>query len=66
MWEKIREPSNVIKVQSHVMLVFTQYENDTINCEKKNKRTIKCNKSIFTCDVSTVQGEDSTFKYEKK
>ena len=48
------------------MLVFTQYENDTINCEKKNKRTIKCNKSIFTCDVSTVQGEDSTFKYEKK
>ena len=43
-----------------------QYEDDTIKCEKKNKRTTKCDKSTVTCDIGTAQCEDGTIKCEKK
>ena len=36
------------------------------NVRKKNKGTIKCDKSTVTCDVGTAQYKDSTIKCEKK
>ena len=30
------------------------YENSTIKCKKKNKRTTEYDKSIVTCDVDTA------------
>ena len=33
---------------------IVQFENYTIKCEKKNKGTTECDKSIVTCDVGTT------------
>ena len=44
----------------------TQCEDGTIKYEKKNKRTIECDKSTVTCDVGTTQCEDGIIKCEKK
>ena len=66
MWEKIREPLNVTKVQSHVMLVLQNVRMIPSKCEKKNKGTIECNKSTVTCYVGTAQCEDGIIKCEKK
>lgn len=49
------------KIQSHVILVLP---NVTIKCVK-NKGTIKCDKSIITCDAGTVQYDDGIVKCEK-
>ena len=38
MWEKIREPLNVTKVQSHVMLVLHNVRIVPSNVRKKKKR----------------------------
>ena len=43
----------------------TQWEDDIIKCEKKNKGTIKCDKSIITCDVNTAQCKDGTINVRK-
>ena len=62
MWEKkIRKPSNVTKVQSHVMLVLHNVRMVLSNV-RKNKRTTKCDKSIVTCDVNTILCEEGTIK----
>ena len=54
--KKIREPLNVIKVKSHVMLVLHNVRMVPLNM-RKNKGTIECDKSTITCDVSTTQCE---------
>ena len=61
--KKIREPLNVIKVLSNVMLVLP---NVTIKCEKKNKRTTKCDKSTLTFEVDTTHCDNGTDECEKK
>ena len=52
--KKIREPSTITKVQSHVMLVLHKVRIIPSNVRKKNKRTIECDKNTITCDVGTV------------
>ena len=37
-----------------------------VKCEKKSKRTTKCEKKNVICDVGTLQYEDVTVKCEKK
>ena len=67
MREKIKEPSNVTKVQLHGMLVLRNVRMVPSNVRKKKKRgTIECDKSIVTCDVGTAQCEDGIIKCEKK
>ena len=56
---KIKELPNVTKVQSLVMLV-------AIKCEKKNKRTTKCDQSTVIYDAGTAQYKEETVKCEKK
>ena len=53
------------KVQSHVMLGLHNVSVVSSNV-RKNKKTIKCDKSIIICDVNTAQYEDSIIKCEKK
>ena len=63
MREKIKEPSNVTKVQLHGMLVLRNVRMVPSNVRKKKKRgIIECDKSIVTCDVGTAQCEDGTIK----
>ena len=63
--KKIKEPSNVTKVQSHVMLVLHNVSMVPSNM-RKNKGTTECDKSTITYDVSTIQCEDGIIKCEKK
>ena len=56
MWQKF----------SHMWCWYAQCENGTIKCEKKNKGTTKCDKSIITCDVGIIQCKNDTIKCEKK
>ena len=62
--KKIKEPPNVTKVQSHVMLILRNVRMMLLNV-RKNNGTTKYDKSTITCDVSTTQSEDGTIKYEK-
>ena len=39
-----------------------QYEDETVKCEKKNKRFVKYDKRIVTCNIRTTQYEDETIK----
>ena len=50
--KKKREPPNVTKEQSHVMLELHNVEPS--NVRKKKKQTIECDKRIVACDVRTV------------
>ena len=61
MWEKIKEPPNVTKVQSHVMLVLYNVKMVPSNM-RKNKGTIDYNKITVTCDVGTAQSKNDTIK----
>ena len=63
--KKIKEPTIVSKVQSHVMLILRNVRMILSNV-RKNKETTKCDKSTITYDISTTQSEDGTIKYEKK
>ena len=63
--KKKREPLNVTKKLSHVMLKLHNMRMKPSNV-RKNKGTIKCDKRIVTCDVGAVQCEDEIVKYEKK
>ena len=66
MWKKkVKEPPNVTKVQSYVILVLHNMKMVPSNV-RKNKETTVCDKSTITCDVSNTQCEDGTIKCEKK
>ena len=65
MRKKIKEPPNVTKVQSHVILVLRNMRLVPSNV-RKNKGTTECDKSTITCDVGTIQCKDGTIKCEKK
>ena len=43
-----------------------QYENETIKCEKKSKRTSNVRKKKVTCDVGIAQCENEIVKCDKK
>ena len=49
--KKIREPLNVTKVLSNVMLVLSNVTMEPLNMREKNKGTIKCDKRKVTCDI---------------
>ena len=59
--KKIKEPPNVTKVQSHVILVL---HNVRISSnERKNKETIiEYDKSTIVCDINTTQCKYGTIK----
>ena len=64
--KKIREPPNVIKVQSHMMLVIYNVRKVPSKIKKKKQKgTIECDKSTFICDFDTPQCEDSIIECEK-
>ena len=65
MWEKINEPPNVTKVQSHVMLVLYNVRMKLSNVRKKigNHQMWQ---STVTFDIGTAQYEDETVKCEKR
>ena len=63
--KKIREPLNVTKVHSHMMLVLQKVMMVPSNVRKKIGEP-ECDKSIVTCDVSTTKCENCTIEYEKK
>ena len=63
--KKVREPPNVRKKRSHVMLELHNVRMEPSNVGK-NKGITKCEKRIITCDVGTAQCEDGTVKYDKK
>ena len=52
--KKIREPLNVIKVQSHMLLVLSNVTIKLSNVRKKYKGTIECDKSTIIYDVGTA------------
>ena len=64
MWEKIREPPNVIKKLSYVILELHSVRIKSSNVGKI-KGTTKCDKSTIKCNVGTAQYEDETVKCEK-
>ena len=64
--KKRREPSNMTKVQSYMMLVLHNVRMVPSNVKKKNERTIKYDKSTIIYNVGTTQCVDSTIKCEKK
>ena len=72
IWEKIREPPNVTKVRSHVILVLHNVRMVLSNVRmvlsnvRKNKGITECDKRTVTCDVSITKCEDGTIKCEKK
>ena len=49
--KKIREPLNMTKVLSNVMLVLSNVTMEPLNMREKNKGTIKCDKRKVTCDI---------------
>ena len=58
--KKVKEPPNVTKELSHVIL-----ESHNVR-KKESKGTTKCEKRIVTCDVGITQYENGTVKCEKK
>ena len=66
MRKKIKESSNVTKVQLYVMLILPNMIMKSSNIRKKNKGTIECDKSIVTCNVDIAQYENDTIKCVKK
>ena len=63
--KKKREPPNVTKVQSYVIIVLRNARMTPSNV-RKNKGTMECEKSTVTCDVELAQYADGTIKCEKK
>ena len=51
--KKIKEPLNVTKVQSYVMLMLCNVRKVHSNV-RKNKGTIECDKNTITCDVNNT------------
>ena len=63
--EEVKEPPNVTKELSHVMLKLHNMRMKPLSV-KKNKGTTQYKKRIVICDVETAQCEDGTVKCEKK
>ena len=63
--KKVREPPNVTKELSYVMLEPHNVTMKPSKCDKKEKGTTKCDKSIVKCDVRTAPYEDEAIKCEK-
>ena len=51
---KKKESLNVIKVQSHMILILHNLKMVLSNVRKKNRSTTKYGKSTIKCDVNTV------------
>ena len=51
--KKMRESSNVTKVQLHVILVLRNMRIVPSNV-RKNKRTTECDKNTAICDLDTI------------
>ena len=66
MWGKKKGITKCDKTTITCDVSTTQYEDGTIKCEKKNKKTTEYDKSTVTCNISTAQCEDGTIKCEKK
>ena len=64
--KKKKEPPNVTKILSNVMLKLHTMRMESSNVRKKNKETIKCDKRIITCDVGITQCENGIVKCKKK
>ena len=64
--KKVREPHNVTKKLSYMMLESHNVRTELSNVRKKSKGTTKCEKRTVTCDVETTQCENGTVKCEKK
>ena len=63
MRKKLREPFNVTKELSYMMLeLHNMKPSNIIN----SKGTIKCEKRTVTCDIGTAQCDDKIVKCEKK
>ena len=60
--KKKREPPNVTKVLSNVMLELHNMRIEPSNVRKKNEGTTKCEKRTVICDIRTTQYEDETIK----
>ena len=52
--EQKREPSNVTKVQSHVMLVLPNMMMKLLNVKKKHNGSTECDRSMVICYVGTT------------
>ena len=52
--KKIKEPLNVTKVQSYVMLVLHNVRIELSKVRGKKRRNTKCVKSTVKCDVKTA------------
>ena len=63
--KKKKEPPNVTKLQSHVMLVLHNVRMVPSNV-RKNKETTECDKSTVICNIGTAQCKDGTIIYKKK
>ena len=65
--EKKKNPLNVTKVLSNVMLVLPNMTIEPLNVrKKKKKKTTKCDKRIVTCNIGTAQYKNWTIRCEKK
>ena len=66
MWgKKKREPPNVTKEQSHMMLELHNVMIEPTNV-RENKGTTECDKSTVIWDVGTTQCKDGMVKSEEK
>ena len=54
MCQKKKKPTKCDKSTVTCYFSTTQYEDDTIKCEKTNKGTTKCDKITVICNVSTA------------
>ena len=63
--KKVREPPNVRKKLSYVILELHNVRMK-LSYVRKNKGIAECDKRIVTCDIGAVQCEDEIVKYEKK
>ena len=67
MWKKkVREPPNVTKELSYVMLELHNVRMEPIKCEEKSKGTTQFDKRTIACNIGTAQCDDGTVKCEKK
>ena len=65
MRKKINEPSNVTKIQSHVMLILHNVRMVPLNV-RKNKRSTECDKNTIIYDIDTTQCEEDTSSHKKE
>ena len=64
--KRVREPLNVRKVLSHVILELHNVRMEPSSVRKKSKGTTQCDKRTVIFDVGTAQYENEIVKCEKK